>query len=452
MATSTRQQFCGDTLNIFGREDQNFQWSRAYWYYSSPPTAQKDGNVIWTSGIARVGCVPEVFDCKEIVAWCVDKYVPNQRIIQLQGHSLISLSPQVFRKMLKLPEPTLTFKGEDCREFLKKYNNGLDLLPEYLENPASVPTDITRIQVESLKNPYREIAWLFTRVTGQENIASISQMILYILYFTVQEHAIFYWGKLISIEISSQLSHYKKDRKLFMASYLIFSIVHCCQFPNLTISKRVNCETDPVTFWYQALWRHKTPLFFYEVYNDFVSVFKKILLGENTPRISVEATKFLEKKGTIEKMENHSIIRIFCSKENPSFLPYYVPDKLFITEVARQYNLWLHFFHEKRKKQFIPLPWKIGEFVFRNINKIDEFANHFNNVSLKYVEKIKGFDPNKIFVGHMLSVGFNNSFIQTVLSEEEEVNNQSTHVHNAGDLETLLSSNDLYKQKGKKSQ
>jgi hypothetical protein len=149
----------------------------------------------------------------------------NQRIIQLQGHSPISLSPQVFRKMLKLPEPTLTFKGEDCREFLKKHNNGLDLLPEYLENLASVPADITRIQVESLKNPYREIAWLFTRVTGQENIASISQMILYILYFTVQEQAIFYWGKLISIEISSQLSHYKKDRKLFMASYLIFSIV-----------------------------------------------------------------------------------------------------------------------------------------------------------------------------------------------------------------------------------
>jgi hypothetical protein len=122
-------------------------------------------------------------------------------------------------------------------------------------------------------------------------------MILYILYFIVQEQAIFYWGKLISIKISSQLSHYKKDRKFFMASYLIFFIVHCFQFPNLTISKRVNCEIDLVTFWYQELQRHKTPLFFYEVYNDFVSVFKNILLGENTPRISVEATKFLEKKG-----------------------------------------------------------------------------------------------------------------------------------------------------------
>jgi hypothetical protein len=118
--------------------------------------------------------------------------------------------------------------------------------------------------------------------------------------------------------------------------------------------------------------------------------------------------------------------------------------------VARQYNFWLHFFHEKRKKQFIPLPWKIGYFIFRNINKIDEFASHFNNVSLKYVEKIKGFDPNKIFVEHMLSVGFSNSFIQTTLNEEEEEgNNQSTPVHEAGDLETILSTNELYKQKGK---
>jgi hypothetical protein len=79
-------------------------------------------------------------------------------------------------------------------------------------------------------------------------------------------------------------------------------------------------------------------------------------LGENTPRIYVEATKFLEKKRTIQKMENHNIIRIFCSKENPYFLLYYVLNKLFIIEVARHYKFWFHFFHEKRKKHFIPLP------------------------------------------------------------------------------------------------
>jgi hypothetical protein len=87
--------------------------------------------------------------------------------------------------------------------------------------------------------------------------------------------------------------------------------------------------------------------------------------------------------------------------------------------------------------------------VFRNINKIYEFENHFNNVNLKHVEKIKGFDPSKIFVEHMISVGFSNSFIHTILNEEEEGNNQISPVHNAGDLETLLSTNDFYKQKGK---
>jgi hypothetical protein len=200
---ATRQQFCGDIVNIFGREDQNFQWSRAYSYYSSP-SAQNE--VIWTSGIAHAGCVPEVFDCKEVVSWCVERYISSQRIIPLWDHSHVSLSPQVFRKMLRLSEPTLTFRGEDCKEFLKKHDNGLDLLPEFLEDPMTVPEDITRLQVSSFRNPFREIAWLFTRIMGQESTTSISHMILYILYFTVKEHAIFYWGKLISIEICSQLS------------------------------------------------------------------------------------------------------------------------------------------------------------------------------------------------------------------------------------------------------
>jgi hypothetical protein len=38
---------------------------------------------------------------------------------------------------------------------------------------------------------------------------------------------------------------------------------------------------------------------------------------------------------------------------------------------------------------------------------------------------------------------------QTILKEEEEANNQSTHVHDVGDLETLLSSHYFYKKKGK---
>jgi hypothetical protein len=160
-------------------------------------------------------------------------------------------------------------------------------------------------------------------------------MILYILYFTVKEKYIFNWGKPISIEISSQFPQYKKYKKFFMDSYLVFAIEFCCQFPKLSICRRVNCELDQVTFWYQELWRHKASLHFYEVFNDFVSVFKGLLFGKHTPRISDEANKFLDKEGSLEKMENHNVIKIFGSKESPSFLQCHVFDKMFIMEVAR---------------------------------------------------------------------------------------------------------------------
>jgi hypothetical protein len=47
--------------------------------------------------------------------------------------------------MIKLSKTTLTFKGEDCRDFLKKHENDLELLHEFLENFAAILEDITRL-------------------------------------------------------------------------------------------------------------------------------------------------------------------------------------------------------------------------------------------------------------------------------------------------------------------
>jgi hypothetical protein len=97
---------------------------------------------------------------------------------ELRDLSHVSLSPQVFRKMLRLSEPTLTSRGEDYKEFLKNHDNELDILPKFLEDPMTVPKDIIRLQVSSFRNPFREISWLFTRITGQESTSSISRMII----------------------------------------------------------------------------------------------------------------------------------------------------------------------------------------------------------------------------------------------------------------------------------
>ena len=179
---------------------------------------------------------------------------------------------------------------------------------------------------------------------------------------------------------------FRSGKKIYMASYLVFVITHCHVFIGLSVGKRVNSKIDPVTMWYQDLWRQKVTHYFYEVYNDFVSEFKKFLFGEDTSRLSLEASIFLDKKGIMEKMDNYNIIRIFYSHENSIHLPYYVSNKLFIIEVARQYKFWFHDFYERRKKQFIPLAWKVGEILLRGISKIDEYASYFDQFNLNFAK------------------------------------------------------------------
>jgi hypothetical protein len=62
----------------------------------------------------------------------------------------------------------------------------------------------------------------------------------------------------------------------------------------------------------------------------FFSFFKGLLFGKNILKIYDEDNKFVEKKETLEQMENHSVIKILCPNENPYFLPYNVSVKFFI--------------------------------------------------------------------------------------------------------------------------
>jgi hypothetical protein len=140
---------------------------------------------------------------------------------------------------------------------LKGRNNGIELLQEYLQDPTTIPQDLSRIQVSSLKDPYREMDWIFTRITGQYSTKTIPRFSLYILHFTIHENVVFDWAKIISNEISSQLLNFKNEKNLYMASYLIFSITYYHIFKGLSIGKRVNSKVDPMTMSYEALWRQK---------------------------------------------------------------------------------------------------------------------------------------------------------------------------------------------------
>jgi hypothetical protein len=43
--------------------------------------------------------------------------------------------------------------------------------------------------------------------------------------------------------------------------------------------------------------------------------------------------------------------------------------------------------------------------TLRGIAKIDEFASYLDQYNLRFVEEIKGFDPDRLFYNHMISVG-----------------------------------------------
>jgi hypothetical protein len=135
-----------------------------------------------------------------------------------------------------------------------------------------------------------------------------------------------------------------------MSSYLIFSITHHHIFKGLPLANQVNCKLKLVQIWYSVLWKQKAAYHFYEVNNALISSFKKHIHGTNTFILSLEVVSFLDKRGIFEAMDNFSVIKLYFSHEKPSYLSYYVSDKIFFYEVCKQYKFWDHLFNEKRKR------------------------------------------------------------------------------------------------------
>ena len=79
--------------------------------------------------------------------------------------------------------------------------------------------------------------------------------------------------------------------------------------------------------WYSTLWKQKAMYHFYEVHNEFIFIFKKLIFGPKTSRLPLEVATFLDKRGSFEAMEPFNIINIYYSHEKPLYLLYYVLDK-----------------------------------------------------------------------------------------------------------------------------
>jgi len=117
MPNKRKELHCGVTVNTLGREDHAFQWPEAFKWYTMLPLDENNLNKVWTFGTALASCMPEVSDFKELILWCIDNFNDEKRIIHLQGKTLISLAPMVFRRMPRLPKPTTIFKISEANAF-----------------------------------------------------------------------------------------------------------------------------------------------------------------------------------------------------------------------------------------------------------------------------------------------------------------------------------------------
>jgi hypothetical protein len=142
-------------------------------------------------------------------------------------------------------------------------------------------------------------------------------------------------------------------------------------------------------------------------------------------------------KELMKCLKEFIVIRLFGSEEKPFLLPFYVSDKLFVKEMCRQYKTWAHFFHDKRKKQFIPLPWKIGKFTVKHITHLNELAGHHEQLGLKEAKFVEGFDPDNKFTAHMELVGYSSHF--TKIEQFQEGGRDNLDLH---EMEAYQVSND----------
>lgn len=58
--------------------------------------------------------------------------------------------------------------------------------------------------------------------------------VLHVIDYSLHKGTVFDWGELISNELSHQLSNFQKTKRIFMASYLIYALISCNTFSNLS--------------------------------------------------------------------------------------------------------------------------------------------------------------------------------------------------------------------------
>lgn len=120
----------------------------------------------------------------------------------------ISLSPIVFQKVMRLLKPNKELKLLEEDVFITKYVIPKILLTYFIDSLSRVKTNAYQFDIDLLREPFKEFAWLFTRVIDYESTTYFPRYVLFVIYGTFRMDLSFNWAPIISNEIAHQLSNY----------------------------------------------------------------------------------------------------------------------------------------------------------------------------------------------------------------------------------------------------
>lgn len=164
------EPFSGDIVNSLVQNNKDYHWDVAYKWYSEMQEEDHKENKVWTSVLAKAGCMAEVFDFREAVHWCAKRFDAKHRLINVkeEGKTLVPLTPLTFKRMVHLLEPMKVFRLPKADSFLDAHRGGSIILKEWFSRPMTSNSKAYQIEVNKLVKAYQELAWLFARVIGQE--------------------------------------------------------------------------------------------------------------------------------------------------------------------------------------------------------------------------------------------------------------------------------------------
>lgn len=90
----------------------------------------------------------------------------------------------LFIKMSRFPTPHRVLKVSKENEFIKKKGGFTEPLIIFIKKPSPTSMDSTQIVLNMLAKPFKQFAWLLTRIVGQGSIEHVPNMLF--AFFIIQ--------------------------------------------------------------------------------------------------------------------------------------------------------------------------------------------------------------------------------------------------------------------------